>query len=377
MNEQKLPPHIAESLAAFNTDVPEPSDKFLLRTRNKLTTAPVRRTSTLSRVVRWGAVTVTVGVVGAIAISLLPADPKNPIGARPASAAAILREAAENAHEVEPGTGSYVHIQYQDKTLIGVPINEDGTPLSNDRQSEYQQAKKLYYYDNVVGEQWISVNGIDDMTGQETLRHSPELFEGTLADLEKAGISPGPPVFTMVPIPNQGPARGMSIRQDDSEIPAGDPNHPSRLSPFMNPTSDKLASLPTEPAALGARIEDDLRQRNQPVTKINMLATVSRLFGVGGDALMSPELREALFLVVADIPGIERFDQVDLAGRKGIALGVEEDGLRQEIIIDPDKSKVLGQRLIVVGDNQTFPNGTVAHSSSFTANITTSQPNVD
>jgi hypothetical protein len=61
----------------------------------------------------------------------------------------------------------------------------------------------------------------------------------------------------------------------------------------------------------------------------------------------SPELRAALFEVVATIPGVELVGEVvDGAGRSGVAVGYEYGSERHELIFDPDTSAILEERVV-------------------------------
>ena len=62
----------------------------------------------------------------------------------------------------------------------------------------------------------------------------------------------------------------------------------------------------------------------------------------------SPELRAALFQIASGLPGVELIgDVTDEEGRPGVAVGYPSDGLRHDLIFDPNTSVLLGERTVV------------------------------
>ncbi|MFC9919803.1 CU044_5270 family protein [Agromyces binzhouensis] len=75
------------------------------------------------------------------------------------------------------------------------------------------------------------------------------------------------------------------------------------------------------------------------------------------------DLRAAMYQAAALIPGVTvTEEQANLNGRTGIAIGRLEgaNGLRQDLIIDPDTGLLIGEREVLVEDpgDSTFPVGT-------------------
>jgi len=62
-----------------------------------------------------------------------------------------------------------------------------------------------------------------------------------------------------------------------------------------------------------------------------------------------PELRAALFEVMADLPGIELMGRTeDALGRVGVAIGYTHDGERQELLLQRGTGQVLERRFVSV-----------------------------
>lgn len=90
------------------------------------------------------------------------------------------------------------------------------------------------------------------------------------------------------------------------------------------------------------------------------------------------DLRQALLQAATLIPGVTVIDeQANLDGVTGVAIGRMEDnnGLRQELIIDPDTGRLLGEREVVVGETGLeLQPGDVFRWSSIRTSAVTSAP---
>lgn len=132
---------------------------------------------------------------------------------------------------------------------------------------------------------------------------------------------------------------------------------------LANPTPAYLASLPTDPdqlmAVLRAAVGEEGPNGDRQVFKAGVtLATTA-------DALLSPELRAALYQAIATVPGVERIPgQVDLAGRAGVAIAHSYHGKRTEIVIDPATSRTIGFRMVTLTAQDGIPPGTVIYSTT-------------
>jgi RNA polymerase sigma-70 factor (ECF subfamily) len=102
-----------------------------------------------------------------------------------------------------------------------------------------------------------------------------------------------------------------------------------------------LSSLPTDPEELQALIEEREIVGGPPGDW--------ETFALVGDLLREtyapPSLRAALYEVAANLPGVEYLGRVkDAAGRTGLAVASTHDGIRREMIFDPETAQLLGER---------------------------------
>jgi hypothetical protein len=106
-------------------------------------------------------------------------------------------------------------------------------------------------------------------------------------------------------------------------------------------TTDELLRLAEDPVALGNALRAQAASTKNPVEY--------ETFVVVGDLLREsvapPQIRAALYQVAADIEGVELIgDAVDAAGRPGIAVAMTHNGVRHELIFDPETAALLGER---------------------------------
>ncbi|GLW97939.1 hypothetical protein Misp02_20260 [Microtetraspora sp. NBRC 16547] len=90
--------------------------------------------------------------------------------------------------------------------------------------------------------------------------------------------------------------------------------------------------------------------------------------------------RAALFKAAATIPGVTvTEDAEDAAGRKGIGVGRESFGIREDIIFNPETYELLGERGIVVDEKEAkSPVGSlVASTAQLTISVDDKAPAVD
>lgn len=134
------------------------------------------------------------------------------------------------------------------------------------------------------------------------------------------------------------------------------------------PTQAFLAELPRDPAQLLARMQRDAPDngRSDPA---NLLGYAAETLRTG---LVPADLRSAFYLALSRIDGLTVTEGVvDLDGRSGIGLSIDDGQTRQEIIIDPETGAYLGAREVLTSsslDDGELPAGTVlSHSSVRTA----------
>ncbi|GAB3364438.1 hypothetical protein GCM10027452_27670 [Micromonospora halotolerans] len=122
--------------------------------------------------------------------------------------------------------------------------------------------------------------------------------------------------------------------------------------PQVTPPQDypTLAGLPTDPRALLEWLRDRSPSgRDGDEVAYNLIDSMLR------DNVLPPGVKATLLRALALIPGVTRSSgPVDFDGRPAIALGMVQDGWRQEdILLDPTTHEFLGGRTVVVEDHTT------------------------
>ncbi|MFE4957687.1 hypothetical protein ACFRCW_27340 [Streptomyces sp. NPDC056653] len=141
---------------------------------------------------------------------------------------------------------------------------------------------------------------------------------------------------------------GLTERTDSGEVfrlPSGGPMSWNVANKDI--TWDDLRTLPTTPAALKDRLVGS-----------NPRPTVWAAFFNGIDALLSrapssPELRAALYQVLAEIPGIRlRGAAKDGVGRTGTAVELDGDDRRGRLVIAPKTALLLETGVYALGGKE-------------------------
>ncbi|GGX02922.1 CU044_5270 family protein [Streptomyces chryseus] len=136
--------------------------------------------------------------------------------------------------------------------------------------------------------------------------------------------------------------KGENIDNGEIEL---EPDTPGIAS---NTNYRHLQTLPTDPAKMldwlhrtseGGKSEDQ-----------NTFVLVGDLIH---ESLMPPEVSAALYRAAAKIPGVVVVpDAVDAAGRHGVAVAREDDGILEQLIFDKETKAFLGEREVVVEDTR-------------------------
>lgn len=167
---------------------------------------------------------------------------------------------------------------------------------------------------------------------------------GTEAEARAAGV-----LLEEMPWPEQRAQGGNFVENG--------PEHGN----WQFPKPEFLASLPTDPEQLYDRLREDSGGGKQAlVYAADALRT----------GLMPAALRANLLRALTHLPGLDVIDNAaDLDGHKGVALGISEDGERQEMILNPDTGEVIGERKVSDSMFAGIPKGTVISYSSVTTAI--------
>lgn len=142
---------------------------------------------------------------------------------------------------------------------------------------------------------------------------------------------------------------------------------------WSSPNARFLAGLPRDPVGLLLRLESDSAGQGKSVHG-EVFVTVADALRSG---LVPADLRAALFRVLADLPGVVVAADADagLGGRVGTSFAyTENDGMRQEIVVDVATGDLLGERSVAITGGDAVPAGTVVEAVSVTRELVDSVP---
>lgn len=167
-------------------------------------------------------------------------------------------------------------------------------------------------------------------------------------------VDAGQPIISDLALGAQA-LTGITQAQADELWPAGvretwtlayPDGNPNPGGSWQQPTPGWLVDLPRDPDALRERLYRDAEGHGQSAD--------GEVFVLVGDALATglvpADLRAALYRVLATVPGVDiTSDSADLGPASGVGLGRTEavNGLRDEIIIDPDNGELVGTRALL------------------------------
>lgn len=141
---------------------------------------------------------------------------------------------------------------------------------------------------------------------------------------------------------------------------------------WRQPTTDFLAKLPKDPAALLQAL------RVVPAGKDDTDGTAfERIGSVLASGLVPADLRAALYRAAREIAGVRVVDGVvNLDGTSGRAVTREADGYRTDLIIDPSTGRFIGRRTVATKAEGKINRGDVINWTAVTTRITASAPRV-
>ncbi|MEJ2858818.1 MULTISPECIES: CU044_5270 family protein [unclassified Saccharothrix] len=318
----------ANLLAAAHTQAqtePRPTARELRPVRVAGARRPVRR-----RLVAVAAA-VVLAVAGAVAQTVVFA---------PDSATAQAREALTSAADIAARTTDPVVAagQYRYVATHAWWVRTIG---AEDRSFSFLN-------ENVI-ETWIPADPTGEWLQRRHETGNRKWVKGTEAEARAAGA-----LIEETPWPEQR-AKGGAF---SSNLPA----HGN----WQFPRPEFLAGLPKDPKQLYERLRTDSGGGKQAlVYAADALRT----------GLMPAESRANLLRALTHLPGLDVTDDAaDLDGRRGVALGISEDGERQEIILDPATGEVIGERKVSDSMFAGIPKGTVTSYSSVTTTVVDAPP---
>jgi hypothetical protein len=254
----------------------------------------------------WRSGLAVAGLAAAVAIALPLVLPGGPGGADPAAAAMlrqVARRAAAQPPQPAPAPGQYVYTK--------------------------SESSQTYLY--VAGSGLRSFSFTQPLT-----RESWTGPDGWGRILETGG-----PISFPSPQDRQA---WVAAGSPDLDEASGDEIFRPEESDYRD-----YSQLPTDPTELRAMIEDREVESGPPGE--------GGTFTIIGDLLRetytSPAVRGALYEVAADLPGVEWVGKtVDGAGRAGVAVAYTHDGIRTELIFDPNTAELLGETEILTEDSR-------------------------
>jgi hypothetical protein len=129
------------------------------------------------------------------------------------------------------------------------------------------------------------------------------------------------------------------------------------------PTPEFIAGLPRDPEELFARLDADAPENSRGAAELLVYAADL----LRGPLLVPADVRAALYEALTRVDGLTVTPgAVDLDGRPGTALGIDDATSRMEIIIDPVTGTFIGEREVTRTDLDGLPAGTVTSQTSVT-----------
>jgi hypothetical protein len=276
------------------------------------------RRRSVQRIVAGAVVTLAVVLLVTTLVASSSRRPRPDINVPDASAAithAVLARVATVAAiqpQLSPGPGQYLYRRYAEQHWV--PGNYG------------PQSPTFYVYVSDTFEMWASANG----TGRERIVYSPAVLP-----------------------PSEHPGW----------LTAGRPKLPNPRPAFDNPVSFRETSpftgLSGDPATLRRQLQALAQQHNVRSADDHSTAyvpdlAVQLLESLGVEAhIISPSVRAAAFQVLASTNGVTvQPHATDQAGRPGEGITFTTHGLREQLVVDPTTSTVLGNTLTIIDASQ-------------------------
>ncbi|ONI78813.1 hypothetical protein ALI144C_29000 [Actinosynnema sp. ALI-1.44] len=311
------------ALAVLNADVP-PGDTALARARAELLAASGAPQAVQPPKARrhWGRWAAAVAVIAAAFASLQVVPFGDESSVPTAAAAELLINAADKIGASDPVVGPGQYLYVEEHNWGGMGFFSPSAPANN-----------FFYLDERFNETWIPA----DRT-QEWLWRMRETGNRKWI----VGRPEQAPAITNSPLPDQR-ARCGDFTISQSEKPC------EVAGSWYRPTPQFLASLPTDPRQLYDVIYKEVSARSYPpgmpanFFESQVFQQVSHLVKPG---VAPAGIRANLYRALALTPGlvISDKDAVNLDGRRGVALGIEAEGVKWELLVDPKTGQYIGTR---------------------------------
>lgn len=243
------------------------------------------------------------------------------------AAAAELTAAASRVAASDPviPAGKYKYVETHGWAMVQTDLGGRGT---------------LAYLQEDRSEQWLSADPAAECMSRSA-DGGRQLVVGTAKDLAAEPAADTKPVIRRVPCRDyhREPAEGG----------------------WGAPTPEWMAGLPRDPEQLYERLRRDAPVNDRGDTELLVYAADALRTG-----LLPADLRAALYLALAKIPGLTITDRAaNLDGRIGIAYGSSDGETRHDVIIDSGTGQFIGERQVsLTAKPKVGPAGQVLTSSS-------------
>jgi hypothetical protein len=351
-------------LKRLRDDVPAADPLALARARQQLfTPAPVRRRAPRTRLLVAGGLALT--LAGGFLAADVVNHNSNPLPGTVADASTFLADAASlsNANPDAPiPPGHYRQVTYQLRYIYAFGNTPDIRATVHTQIDQWRTADPTKEYPQLV-HKYAKVDFETPAAEVAAHKLASDLFEHPKPRLEVTSCG-GISTVGNLPVPNAWCKPSWRL-----------------------PTAEFLARQPRDPDALLAalRTGTDPLEPTGPDPDHKAFRRIGTALGSG---LAPADLRAALYQAARKIPGIQLLDDVvTLDGRHGGAIGLVDNGFRQDIIISPSTGETIGYRVVVTpegpGKLNGSPNhaealrpGDILYATSFTTRITATAPPV-
>src|SRR4051812_20430344 len=267
---------------------------------------------------RWGALVAAVAAAAALAV-VLPSVSSDGVGGADPAAAGVLRRlstiALHEAVEASPQPGQFIYQETRQQQLSAFVSGQTGISFR--------------YWLSTRDQNWIGTDG----SGMSQGRSGQPRF---LTDQDREAYER----YVSLGVHEDGASfdwgrQSYSHRYDTGEL-----------------TYFDFTGLPTDVEVLRGMLERREIIGGPPGDW--------ETFNLAADTLTwsyaPPELRAALFEVMADLPGVELLGRTeDSMGRAGIALGYTHDDQQQQIVLERGTARVLERRWVSVSGDAEPP----------------------
>ncbi|MXS75149.1 hypothetical protein CSIV_02440 [Microbacterium sp. CSI-V] len=341
-------------LTRLREDVPDRSPADVVRGRAALLRAietPPARPARTRRSWIWigSAAAATCGLAGALVVAGLPGTP----GSADPAAAAVLTSAATAARTVtDPVVGPGQYLQVRTDAVYGATgtTEADAEVARRERDGNVIAEDVTSYLESQVGAVWV-----------------PSDRAGDWIEVRCARI----PVQTFGPRSETFAAEQGILGSDMRQVFPGGATESGYALGMLDDA--QAAALPRDPAQL---LQEIYRQNGNagPSRDGEALVWIADRLRSG---TLSADIRSLFYDTAALIPGVTiTEEQATLNGRTGTAIGRDEEnnGFRQDIIIDPTTGAFIGEREVLLRPSADMPAGTAIGSTSVTTTVVDAVP---